>query len=284
MTIKEILDSYIESKEGILSPNTLIHLKAIRDTRYSRLKPLRFSAIKNWQKEIMAEMDGLSPRTMTIYWSALSNAIKSVGLPVPSVVLPKTQYAPKPYLTPDEIPIFMAAIRGHKHEISMLFGLHGLRPGETSALRWEDMDFKKHSFRVEGTVYHSDEGWIRKDSTKTEGSRRTVPFLIPRLEDLISKADKSLPFPVTHPDNLYSAVNNICKKNGLPEIGGHGLRRSFSSLAYSMRIPERVLMDLGGWSSYMTVHRHYIQISKADVDRYSDDFRQFFSQKKDGTT
>lgn len=282
-TIAQIVDEYVEGRESIMSPNTMNSWRQLRRHKFQRLMPMTYASVRNWQKIVGEELSGLAPSSAALYWSKLSTAIRSAGLPVPPVVLKKPQSQPKPYLTPDQIPAFLDLIRGHKYEIHMLLGLHGLRSGEIFGLRWEDIDLDRHLIRVAGTAYHDDaEGvWKRKNTTKTAGSRREVPFLIPRLEELIAEAGKDS-FPLIGVrTTLNSAIQLLCEKNGLPKIGTHGLRRSFASLAYSKNVPERILMILGGWSDIQTVHKHYVQISQHDVSRYAAELRGFFEIKKE---
>ena len=47
--------------------------------------------------------------------------------------------------------------------------------------------------------------------------------------------------------------NRICRKNGLPEIGVHGLRHSFVSLAYHLGWSELTTMQIAGYSDYNTM-------------------------------
>lgn len=277
MTIGEIVDAYIESREGVLSPNTERMYRHIRERQFPRLMRLKYSAVKNWQKEVTDATRDVNPVSARDYWAVIRAALKASDLPVPSVVFAKPQPKPRPYLTPDEIPVFLEAIRGSRLELEILLGLHGLRAGEICAVRWEDVDLKRRQIRVDGSVYRSpDREWVRKETTKNAGSRRVVPFLIPRLEELLKERDRNAPLTIDSPPAVREVVNRICKKAGLPLIGGHGLRRSFASLAYHRQIPERVLMTLGGWESITTVHKHYIQISRDDVTRFSDDLRSFF--------
>lgn len=280
-TIGEIIDDYMESRAGVLAPSTMYDWKTMRKKRFQRIIGVKYAAVRSWQKEIAEDLRDLEPSSARNYYAMLKAAIRAEGLPVPEISLPKVQPKRKAYLTPEQIPVFLDAIRGHRLEIPMLLGLHGLRVGEVCAIRWKDLDLKKKIIRVDGTVYRDPEtgAWIRKETTKNAGSRRSVPILIQRLEELLAEANKKEAPVSTTPYILYIAVNTVCRANGLPLIGNHGLRRSFASLAYSERVPERILMELGGWTNLQTVHRYYVQISSQEVSHYADELRDFFNKK-----
>ena len=79
-----------------------------------------------------------------------------------------------------------------------------------------------------------------------------------------------------HPNVLMDRVNNIRKQNGLPLIGVHGLRHSFASLAYHLRIPERIAMEIGGWANISTMQKVYTHIAKSDITRYQTELQKFY--------
>lgn len=87
-------------------------------------------------------------------------------------------------------------------------------------------------------------------------------------------------FHLDIPNTVWDHINSICTKNGLPKVGIHGLRHSFVSLAYHLGVPEKVVMDIGGWSDYQTMRRIYTHIAKSDVSRYAEQFKGFFKENK----
>jgi len=78
------------------------------------------------------------------------------------------------------------------------------------------------------------------------------------------------------PDTIRGQVNRVCEKNGLPLVGVHGLRHSFASLAYHLGVPEKVTMEIGGWSDSQTMRKIYTHIAQSDMKRYEAQFADFF--------
>jgi integrase len=107
-------------------------------------------------------------------------------------------------------------------------------------------------------------------------SRRDVPILIPELNAAIQAADHTKPVVSYGPNSIADAVNNVCQKNNLPQVGVHGLRHSFASLCYHLEVPEKVVMQLGGWSDNGTMRKIYTHLAKKDVMKNVDVLRDFF--------
>jgi len=59
----------------------------------------------------------------------------------------------------------------------------------------------------------------------------------------------------------------------------HGLRHSFASLAYHLNIPEKITMEMGGWSDPGTMHKKYTHIAKSDISRYQTAMADFYAKK-----
>ena len=78
-------------------------------------------------------------------------------------------------------------------------------------------------------------------------------------------------------NTIWNKINSICEKNGFPNVGIHGLRHSFVSLAYHLGVPEKIVMEIGGWADYQTMRNIYTHIARSDVSKYAEQFSGFFS-------
>ena len=132
-------------------------------------------------------------------------------------------------------------------------------------MRWSSIDMKKKIIHVRGATVRGKNGLENKSTNKNTSSRRDVPIFIDRLCELVKAADTSAEFVYTGGENtLCRHINRICKAAGLPEVGTHGLRHSFCSLCVHKRIPEKIVMSIGGWSDPKTMKRIYTHIAKTD--------------------
>ncbi len=70
-------------------------------------------------------------------------------------------------LSPEQARTLIAAVVDHRIETYVVVGVSlGLRPGETLALRWEDIDFENETLAVNGTLSRTPDGIVRQ-SPKT---------------------------------------------------------------------------------------------------------------------
>lgn len=247
------------------------------------LKDIFSTTHEQWQRAINAEAKICSAKTIKNSWGFISSVIHETTGTKITVSLPQVIDKPTPFLTAEEIPIFVDAIKGTSVEIPALLGLSSLRQSEMLALRWKDVNLKKGLININGaTVQDEDGNLVRKQETKNRSSRRVIPIFPPLMEAL-QRADRSSELVVTlKPNSIRNHINRICQNNNLPRIGIHGLRHSFASLAHHLNLPEKVVMELGGWSDYQTMKKIYTHVSKSDIASRAAEISNFFIQNQIG--
>ena len=281
VTLSEAIDRYIEARETVCSPSTIRGYRVIQDTRFKSMMGTDIFTVthEQWQQAVNNEAKLVSAKTVKNSWGFISSVIHEVTGERYSVTLPQVIDKTIPFLTSEQIPVFVAAIHGTSVEIPALLGLSSLRQSEILALRWSDVDLKAGTLSINGATVRNYEGdLVRKQETKNRSSRRTVP-IFPPLMDALKAADRDGEMVVNlAPNSIRNHINRICKANDLPRIGIHGLRHSFASLAQHLGIPEKVVMELGGWSDYQTMKRIYTHVSKQDIVSRSSQISDFFSE------
>lgn len=280
ITLARAMDNYIDARKGVLSASTIRGYKIIRRNRFASAMQMSIVHLSKaqWQAYIKAEARTVSPKTLQNSWRLIASVLRENGLTVPDVRLPTPMPNEHPYLTPDQINVFTAAIKDTPVELAALLGLHGLRRSEICGLGWQDVDLEKRLLYIHtATVFDEDNKTVTKGSTKNPSSTRKVPIMIDRLAELLTAAKRPNGLVITdHPNTIYKRVNRICAANGLPQIGAHGLRHSFASLCQSRGVPEETTMLLGGWTDFQTMRRRYTHFSEADVRSHVDALRDFF--------
>ena len=132
------------------------------------------------------------------------------------------------------------------------------------------------------TVRQSDGGFVDKDTNKNTTSRRTIPIMIPELEkalSLVPKEERLGKVCSGSYDRIWEKINSLCRENGLPEVGFHGLRHSFASIGYALGVSELEMMRLGGWSDTKTMHKIYTHIAEADLLKSQNKIAKFFGEE-----
>lgn len=280
-TLGSLLDKYIVAKRPVLSPSTVRGYEAIRRTRFGAYMD-RDPARINWQRMVGEEAGTCSPKTLRNAWALVAAALQAETGAAPSVRLPQVVSDEHPYLTAEQIPVFLEAVRDRPCELAALLGLHGLRRSEMCALTWAQVDLAAGVLQIKGALVHDADGrLVRKSTNKNRSSRRTVPIMIPRLHELLQAEAETSPAagdPVLrcHPNTIYKQINTVCRQAGLPLIGVHGLRHSFASLAHSLGLPEQETMALGGWEDLATMRKIYTHLDAAARLRASNAITDFF--------
>lgn len=278
VTLDKLLTDYIAKYEKVLSPSTIRGYESIRKNRFPDYMRKPVKRIK-WQEMISTELETKSEHTVKNGWGAITVAMRDAGIPVPPVKLAKVPVHELPYLTPDEIKLFLKAAEGDKAEIEMLLELHGLRESECMyVVRNNGINLKRHEINITGAVVPGkDHKFIEKETNKNYTSTRTVPIMIPRLEELVKHhQDNGIPIKPHSASALLSHVNKCCERAGVTQVGNHGLRRSFSTLCFSKGIPILQVQAWGGWKDYQTLYRHYIKIIDEDKAKNKKTVTDFF--------
>ena len=283
-TVRQVIDAYIDSRRGVLSPSTINGYAAIARTRFQSIMSLPAANVKDWQKVVSDEAKLCAAKTLKNAWGFLASCLNAAKINVPDVRLPQIVRKDRPWLDYEQVLAFLDAVRGKSFEIPALLGLHGLRRSEIYAMRWSDIDLQKNLLHVRGAVVlGEDQKPVLKDTNKNVSSRRDIPIMIPRLHDLLKNASKDSPSVVqTNLTTLYAQVNTVCRRADLPEVGVHGLRHSFASLCYHVGLGEVETMQLGGWADPGTMRKIYRHLADQDRDKAAERLAAFFAASKNG--
>lgn len=283
-TVLQAIDDYIEARSGVLSPATVRGYEIIKKNRFQKIMGRKIGSIspEQWQSAVSELAKKYSAKTVKNSWGLLSSVITaSTGKSI-SVKLPQVIPNAREFLDADQIPIFLNAVKGRKVEIAALLALSSLRRSEIMALDWNDVDLQKGIIKVTAaTVQDADNKMVRKKETKNQTSRRTIPMIQPLRDALEAVEDKSGPVVKMSLTRMYVHINQVCRESGLPEVGVHGLRHSFASLAYHLEMPEKITMEIGGWSNLGTMRNIYTHIAQRDREKYSSSFLEFFEDNSD---
>lgn len=276
ITVKTVLQRYID-RRGLRSPSTLHGYETIMNTRFKDIANDDISAV-DWQAVINQEAEHVSAKTLKNAWGFAHAAMVDAGITPPKIVLPQVVKKDTPWLDYEQIGVFLDAIRGTSGELGALLALHSLRRSEILAVTVGKIDRENNVIRVEGAVVRGKNGMVEKETNKTSASRREVPIMIPRLLELIPDAPPDTKLITYKANSLYDKINRVCRKAGLPEVGVHGLRRSFASLAYHLKWDIMTTMRIGGWDDDKVVREIYTKLSAKDVDKDVKKMQRFYKK------
>ncbi len=280
-TLSKAIDDYIDKRQNILSPSTVDGYRRIQKNRFKCIMDKPITAAHDWQKVIDTEAGTCSSKTLRNAFGFVKSVLAENGITPGRVTLPTLKDTPRAWLEPDEITKLIKEADGTPSALPVFFALHSLRRSEIAALTWDNIDLKRKCIHVSGAVVQDENHqFTRKDANKTEKSTRTIPIMIPELLVILASTPRSARHGLVVdclPRTIADRINAACRRAGLPEVGTHGLRHSFASLAYHLRLTELETMELGGWSDTGTMHRIYTHLAAADRLRAENKLSEFFA-------
>jgi len=282
VTLGGAIDTYIKNKKNILSPASIRGYQILRDHRFQSYMDSKLSEI-DYKAMCNEEAATCSPKTLKNAWGLVAATLRENGIQPPKFTLPQIPPNERPFLEPEDIPVFIRAVAGTAVEIPALLALCSLRRSELCALTWDNVDLAKKCIYVRGaSVPNEANKFVQKKANKNRSSTRVVPIIMDELQKALERVeDKSGLVVKGHPDALRKQINRVCKSAGLPEVGVHGLRHSFASLAYHLGMPEKITMELGGWSDSQTMRNIYTHVAQSDRAKYTDAMSEFYAAKRD---
>ena len=157
----------------------------------------------------------------------------------------------------------------------------GMRPGETDALGWSQVDFKNRSIAVDRAMKRADGGRpLSIGATKT-GNRRDVEMTDvllralrrhrkqqaarrlaagplwttdPRWDDLVFTSEVGTPIDPSH---ARRDLKKVCAKAGVPVLSLYEMRHTVASLMVDADVPLREVADLLGHKDMEMVVKRY---------------------------
>lgn len=264
ITYRQAIDNYLRKYEKELSPSTIKGYRDIQRARFRTLMDLPINIDIDMQRIINNEP--VAPKTLKNAYGLISTVLRDLGMEPQKVRYPKEPQKERPFLDPDQIKQFCKVIEGDQYELAYLLCLHSLRRSEMLALKKSQV--KDGIIHVSGSIVLSEDGYIFKETNKTQKSARAIPIFISRTAELINKATDGILCPYTV-NGMDKHLRTILRHSGLPVGGFHMLRHSFASLCYFAGVSELTAMKLGGWSEFRTMRQIYTHLAeqqeKADV-------------------
>ncbi len=280
LTLSKAIDRYVEERENVLSPATIRGYRTIQRNRFRTLmnRPVKDLTQNVCQTAVNNEAKKCSSKTLSNAWGLLGSVIEDATGLRPKVRIRQVVTKESEFLDSNQIKRFVETIKGKRVEIPALLALSSLRSSEILALTWDNIDLENGMLQVSGAVVPDEHHkFIKKKENKNTTSRRRVPIIEPLAAALNAVERKEGRVTTYCYNTLLRDVHKACEEADVPVIGLHGLRHSFASLAYSLGMPEKITMEIGGWSNVQTLQKIYTHIAQKDRAHYESEFTSYFS-------
>ena len=281
-TLADAYARYIEIKKNTLSPATVREYSRAAKADFPELMPLRLSRLTQEavQSAVNVMSANRSPKSVRNAHGLLSAVLSMFAPEIRlNTRLPQSRKPDLYVPTEQEVEKLVRSIRGTELEKAVLLAAFGsLRRSECSALMISD---------IEGNIIHvnkaivlgADKQWTLKQPKSKAGYRdiKMPGFVIERLKPAPNGRIVNL-MPVTITDYFADAR----RKFNLPHFRFHDLRHYQASILHAMGVPDKYIMERGGWSTDSTLKNIYQHTMSDKRKQVEDDIVQRFedSHKK----
>ncbi|MDD5947180.1 MAG: site-specific integrase [Oscillospiraceae bacterium] len=268
MTLAQAYAGYIESKQNVLSPSTVREYRRSAGRDLQSLMHLQLKDLTQERIQIAINQEALSHSPKSIRnMHGLLSAVLSVYLP--SMKINTTMPAKKKtelYIpTNEDIKTLLRCIEGTELEKAVMLAAFGsLRRSEIAALTAEDLN--KNTVTIsKAMVKDQDKVW-RIKQPKTYSGYRTVElpaFVMERIYVSEGRVCDLMPGSIT---NYFAKALKAC---GLPRFRFHDLRHYQASILHAMGVPDKYIIERGGWSTDHTlkaIYQHTMSDKRKEVE------------------
>lgn len=258
LLLKDAMMRYNEAKEEVLSPSTLRGYKQYSE---NKLKdkwnvPLQKIDSELFQSWISEWSKTLSPKTVRNIYGYLIIVLRffDYGDNI-KVTLPQKVPVEYHIVTDDEIRELLNLTEGSELNIAIsLAAFIPARRSEICALTNDDIDRKRNTVRINKAMVKNHEGnWIIKPVPKTYGSNRTVEIPKAIIDKIPDKPGKIINANPQQIENRFLRAVAHLKEH----FRFHDLRHYGASFLNAAGVPDRYIMERGGWESVETLQRIY---------------------------
>ncbi|MCI8437906.1 MAG: site-specific integrase [Oscillospiraceae bacterium] len=276
LTVGEVIDRYIESKDAVLSPSTVAGYKKMRKSVLQGIMDIKLRDIT--QEDIQREVNRMS-RVRSPKYVRNAHGLLSAALSVyrPSLVLrttmPQKQKKVIAIPTTEEIRLIAETAKGSRFELPFLLAAWmGLRTSEIRGLTWDCIEGEY--LHIKQALVDGENGPVLKKTKTYSGDRRIkIPGYIMDLLEQQAKTDDYI--LKVHRGQLYATLDRYCAKCGLRHYRFHDLRHYQASVMLALGIPDKYAMERMGHSStnmLKNVYQHTMISKEEEVSVQVDNY------------
>lgn len=295
----DFLDRYLQDVAfHALRPRTFeTHAGYVRnhikpELGYIRLTDLRPEHVQRFYTVKLQA--GYSKRTVqymhAILHKALNQALKwgLVGRNVTDLVdVPKPQSKPPNIWNPDQVRVFLEAVKGHRYFPIYVTAIYtGMRQGEILGIHVGDVDLQTGIIHVRHQIQLIKGNGLTVTDLKTDKARRPVTLPLTALQVLekhIQTVDDGLIFTTStgkpiSARNVLRHFKAVIKKLDLPDIRFHDLRHTHASLLLMAGTNPKVVQERLGHSQISLTLDTYSHVVPSLQEEAADKMERILSE------
>lgn len=290
-TLEDACYAYISSKDKVLSPCTIRGYITITKNRLRKLMKMRLADIKQADVQSAINEDAIthSPKSVRNAHGFIS-AVFALYRPdftlhtTMPVMQPKSVYVPNNA----EIAHLISCIDDSELlKAVMLAAFGSLRRSEICALTVGDIQGDAVTI-CKALIPDKDHVYVLKHSAKSKAGNRTVTLPHEVIEKLVPMQGTDRIVNLK-PHQISNRFDAILKENSIPHFRFHDLRHYQASILHAMGVPDKYIMERGGWKTSGTlknIYQHTMDEKRRNVESQICDFfaSEFFDDRKKNPT
>ena len=261
LTLGKAFDNYIEAKDSVLSPSTILGYKKIRKGYLQSIMSVNITDLtqEEVQKAVNADFKrGASSKSVRNAHGLLNAVLREYR---PNFVLRTTLPQKEPHeiqiLTEDELKLLYKVSSGTKYHLPIVLASWlGLRMSEIRGLKFTDI--KNGKIHIQRAIVEGENGPAEKLTKSLAGDRYlSCPAEIQKLIDGQAHETEYI-VPLTEA-TIYKGFKRLCEKANITPCRFHDLRHFAASEAHSLGIPDKYQMKRMGHKTdnmLKTVYQH----------------------------
>lgn len=283
-TLRQACEDYIAIKDAVLSPATIRGYWIIVRNRFAEImdKPLDTLTQADIQRAVNNDAKRCSPKTVANAHGFLASVFAMYR---PSIVLhtrlPEKQIKVPHVPSSDEISALLNAIQKSDIELYkavLLAAFGSLRRSEICALMEDDINRDANTVTVsKAMVPDKNNTYIIKHTTKSQAGTRTITLPPEVIDKLQPNADSSIVSIAPHV--VTQRFDHAAKRAGIDHCRFHALRHYQASILHAMGVPDKYIMERGGWktnSTLQNIYQHTMDDKRKEVEA---DICSFFESR-----
>ena len=279
LTVASALERYIDSKEPVLSPSTILNYRRVA-ARYVVNTALGYtdvSALTNTELQLWISdlAPGRSPKTVRNAYTLVKSAVEmfspdfrfKVTLPAPRKV---ELYCP----SDQDVRRLLDTVTDRDLRIAILLAAFGpLRRSEICALTSDDIQGNTITVS-KAKVQNTNKEWEVK-GTKTYGSYRRIEMPESVIEELKGIEGKIIQCT---PSALSDRWQRAISEADCPRFRFHDLRHYAASIMHAIGVPDQYIMQRGGWATDSVMKRVYRNVIDIEGAKQTKRIKEHFNE------
>ena len=278
MTVGEAVESYIDGRDGVLSPSTIQGYRKMQKYYLSDflasvpLKNLTSDIVQQEIKELSKEKSAKTVHNFHgLITGALAEADPNLRL---HVSLPKIQ---KKFIELPPVEDVISAISGTDIELPAMLAIWlSLSVSEIRGINITSIN--DGILTIRESVVQIDGKPVHKESTKAyERTRKLAipPYIMGLIEKTEAYRNGCGYIETRSNDAILFRFKRVLRDAGVAKMTFHQLRHMNASVMALLNVPEKYAQERGGWKTPHTmkrVYQHTFSAEREAVDKKVDDF------------